>query len=315
MNFPNLLKLVNPVTAYYRFADTGSTWTNTSTLLDTGWPGYFVSTATTGSIPIGGYSRLLSLRLSGAFDYLPDDDDVVSLTLTIRSDVVTQAGTSILAAAIANDNGFFLSFPGNSTFTQTLVSPVVTANGTYNSQYMALTNIKASVLKDPTLEIRLSFWNSSVSTAARTVNVERVYVVARTTKKAASVDYTTGLDIRDSTGVSMLGPYGTFTRHVATIYKDNNFSGTISVPNFDDTKGTFVINWSLEKHGLNSAQVAKTVGWETTPAKAVMADSTDLPTLNWNNTTKLLTVTPNPSAWANTTEITSGYHIVFLHYR
>lgn len=123
-------------------------------------------------------------------------------------------------------------------------------------------------------------------------------------------------------GVKIFGPGGvlrldedeTFTRVVATVKRNFNFSGTVSVPDFDDTKGMFHVSYFINKFNDTSGKLADN------KAPMVLLDkltfeATSLPTLNWNNTTKLLAISPVvwPSGW--TAINASDYLITFIHYR
>jgi hypothetical protein len=67
-----------------------------------------------------------------------------------------------------------------------------------------------------------------------------------------------------------------------------DFSGTRSVPDFDDTKGFLAVSFGLHKHsGFPSFNNVA----DSTVGARVDLDMTVLPTVDWNNTTKILTVT------------------------
>lgn len=123
-------------------------------------------------------------------------------------------------------------------------------------------------------------------------------------------------------GIKIFGPGGTlrldddetFTRVVATVKQNASFSGTFSVPDFDDTKGMFHVSYFINKYdGSTSSAVS-----DSTPLSASVfpiCEGTSLPTLNWNNTTKVMTCSPVvwPSGW--TTRNPSDYVVTFIHYR
>lgn len=124
-------------------------------------------------------------------------------------------------------------------------------------------------------------------------------------------------------GVKIFGPGGTlrldddeaFTRVVATVKKNYDFSGTFSVPDFDDTKGLFHVSYLINKFDISSNTA---IPDNTSPLGAFdnfAFDITSLPTLSWNNTTKVMTVSPVvwPTGWTIWNK--SDYVITFIHYR
>ena len=127
-----------------------------------------------------------------------------------------------------------------------------------------------------------------------------------------------------SYGVKIFGPGGvlrldedeTFTRVVATVKQNYDFTGTFSVPDFDDTKGLFHVSYFINKFDV---AVDAALPDSTTPLDPLtdylVFEMTSLPSLSWNNTTKLMTVSPVvwPSGWTQLNK--SDYVVTFIHYR
>lgn len=125
---------------------------------------------------------------------------------------------------------------------------------------------------------------------------------------------TYGLRIFGAGGALRLDDDETFTRVVATVKQNASFSGTFSVPDFDDTKGMFHVSYLTNKfYGVTQSAVP-----DSTPLSAYVfpvVEGTSLPSLNWNNTTKVMTCAPVawPSGW--TFANASDYVVTFIHYR
>lgn len=125
-------------------------------------------------------------------------------------------------------------------------------------------------------------------------------------------------------GVKIFGPGGTlrldddetFTRVVATVKQNYDFTGTFSVPDFDDTKGLFHVSYFINKFDV---YVNAALPDTTTPLNefrdVLVFEMTSLPSLSWNNTTKRMTVSPVvwPSGWTQLNK--SDYVVTFIHYR
>lgn len=107
-----------------------------------------------------------------------------------------------------------------------------------------------------------------------------------------------GAKFTNASGLYSLEPDETYTRVVHEELVPLGFSGTFSVPDFDDTKGMFYVTFDSGGSG----------GFAFNPFA--------LPNLQWDNTAKTMTVTPAtlPPGFMNTS-IEQGKRIVFLHYR
>lgn len=94
------------------------------------------------------------------------------------------------------------------------------------------------------------------------------------------------------------------------------FSGNISMPNFDSNRGSYSISAYYFKYNyINNTRVADTASMGGQYRAIVsMLGNEELPTrrnsfpiLSWNNSTKLLTVTPNGGK--------SEFRIIFYHHK
>jgi hypothetical protein len=94
-----------------------------------------------------------------------------------------------------------------------------------------------------------------------------------------------------------------------------SFSGTFSVPDFDADEaggvftgqGFFYVQYGIQNNGNNAILNG--------PGDLPILGVTILPSLNWNNATKTMTVTPAaiPSGWWSATR--PDYDIIFCHFR
>jgi hypothetical protein len=121
---------------------------------------------------------------------------------------------------------------------------------------------------------------------------------------------THGLEIRKANGVISLSTKETVVRFVHIQRVGGSFSGTFSVPDFDGVvsggsftgSGFFYVQYVIRSRG-DASTVQPIYGAMITP------------TLNWNNTTKVMTVSPAsiPSQWPFRPR--PDYDIIFLHFR
>jgi len=104
-------------------------------------------------------------------------------------------------------------------------------------------------------------------------------------------------------------------RYVATVLFERTFSGTISVPDFDSNRGSFYLNPYTYKWNLsNNTLVAESTNTATGIIEVEHSYRADgglrtnpRPTLSWNNSTKLLSVTNNGTY--------SPWRVLFLHHK
>lgn len=103
-------------------------------------------------------------------------------------------------------------------------------------------------------------------------------------------------------------------RFVASVLVERTFSGTISIPKYDSSKGTYFIfpytfKWNLNSNSL-AAETASMPGNYILPMHSFQYDgglrTNPRPTTSWNNTTKLLTFTPNGTY--------SPWRVLFIHH-
>jgi len=129
------------------------------------------------------------------------------------------------------------------------------------------------------------------------------------------------MELRNADGSLVLESDETFTRVVHTAPVLGDFSGVISVPAFDDTKGLFYVSYRLMKFNVDGGvRLADSADWSTTSGSRTRSavHPAAMPTLAWANGPKEMTITPSalPGAWPR---YGSGdrpdYTIIFLHYR
>lgn len=114
-----------------------------------------------------------------------------------------------------------------------------------------------------------------------------------------------GVRMYDSTGAIKLASDETFSRLVHIERLPPLFNGTFSVPAFDDNRGLFYPMFSFEPY--------------TKPFLGTFfqTNSHAIPVLNWNNSTKVMTVAPAslPPGWNAAGDTGNpGFAIVFLHF-
>ena len=115
-----------------------------------------------------------------------------------------------------------------------------------------------------------------------------------------------GIEFRRADGSVVLEADETFAGVIHTETVAQDFSGTFSVPAFDDAKGMFYVQFEVVNELLGFGGVA--LDFHTIGAALI-------PTLSWNNTTKEMTVTPAsiPSNWERRTR--PNFQVIFIHYR
>lgn len=98
-----------------------------------------------------------------------------------------------------------------------------------------------------------------------------------------------GYQFLSASGVSKLEPDETFCRVVAIFEIPDGASGTVNIPEFDDTLGIFTVSF---------ADIGNL--------------SPIIPSLSWNNDTHILTYSPLAMPWGQTT---GRCWVTFIHYR
>lgn len=96
---------------------------------------------------------------------------------------------------------------------------------------------------------------------------------------------------RNSAGNLALEPDETFCRVIKTLDLGGNASGTVSIPEFDDTLGIFTIHFRYTASGQKFGPI--------------------LPTLHWDNTTKILSYSKTVTVVGDSDD----YTLTFIHYR
>lgn len=119
-----------------------------------------------------------------------------------------------------------------------------------------------------------------------------------------------GLEINKPNGSIALSTRETVLRFVHIERIAGNFNGTFSVPNFDaiESGGIFT--------GRGFFYVQYVIRGASTPSNFFpVYGAMILPSLFWNNTTKVMTVSPAsiPATWPRRT--VPDYDIIFIHFR
>lgn len=119
-----------------------------------------------------------------------------------------------------------------------------------------------------------------------------------------------GFEIRRANGSLALSTRETLLRLVHIERVNGDFTGTFSVPEFDATESNGVFT------GPGFFYVQKVVAQSTVDIGGLSTHTLLLPTLNWDNTSKVMSVTPAnlPSNWPVGT-FRSPYEIVFMNFR
>lgn len=133
-----------------------------------------------------------------------------------------------------------------------------------------------------------------------------------------------GFEFRDAAGIERLRITEALPAIIHQQRIGATWSGTISVPNFDSNHGMFYVSpcafkGSIDQLTTTGFKRADSTGFRTdtggTGWTRVCCHPTPLPTLSWNNSTKVMTVTAMsfPGGWpfgGNTCR--PDYYLVFL---
>lgn len=128
---------------------------------------------------------------------------------------------------------------------------------------------------------------------------------------------TYGVQMFDSTGALRLDVNETFTRIVHVEKKAWNFTGTFSVPEFDDTVGLFFVSFYVVKFRIDiDVQMPPDTSFSAHDYLHLRINPHAIPDLHWNNDTKTMTVAPHslPSGFELRGDVDPPYAIVFIHY-
>lgn len=111
-----------------------------------------------------------------------------------------------------------------------------------------------------------------------------------------------GIELRRADGSVALRNTETFARlvHVETLAHD--FNGTFSVPQFDEDRGMFYVQFEVTEHTRAGSSLA-------------VAGPVILPSLAWDESLKEMSVTPAtiPAGWFPKAD--ANYQIHFLHFK
>lgn len=125
-----------------------------------------------------------------------------------------------------------------------------------------------------------------------------------------------GIQTINSNGVVGIDTTEVATRYIGSVYISRDFSGNLSLPTFDSARGSYFLTpYYLKYNFVTDARVA-----DNTPLSTQYVDvmnqfgatndrfSSPLPSLSWNNNTKLMSVTQVFGAL-------SDYKLTLLHYK
>lgn len=122
-----------------------------------------------------------------------------------------------------------------------------------------------------------------------------------------------------NTGAASLEDDETFNRLVHSEKISEGFDGTISIPDFDSDKGLFTISYYLSKFRIDSdTRVSDSTSWSSQDYLHPHEHPVSLPSLNWDNSTKVMTISPQslPSDWTRTgSDNNADYLLMFFHHR
>ena len=98
------------------------------------------------------------------------------------------------------------------------------------------------------------------------------------------------------------------------------YSGNISVPAFDSNLGVFYTRMYPYKHviylGVCYPPLAENSGWDQPSWPTVTISPSYTPTLSWNNSSKVLSITANSEAEDYyKSQIRYRYRLMMVHYR
>lgn len=118
-----------------------------------------------------------------------------------------------------------------------------------------------------------------------------------------------GVEMRNADNVLSIGGQRTFARLVSSHDVAGDETVSISVPAFDDQRGTIVFYPKATKIDGNN----NVIGYASTQAETstLHLSMHQLPTLDWDNTTKILSVTPATFLGP----VRPDFLVNFFHYR
>jgi hypothetical protein len=124
-----------------------------------------------------------------------------------------------------------------------------------------------------------------------------------------------GIKTFNSGGTLAIDSTEVAVRYITSIKLNRTFSGNISIPSFDSSRGTFFLSPYVFKYNFStSTRLADNAAFGTSVNLLNQFGRTDnrfsspKPTLSWNNTSKVMTVTQDPDALGD-------YKLTLLHYK
>jgi len=125
-----------------------------------------------------------------------------------------------------------------------------------------------------------------------------------------------GVQTINSNGTVGIDSSEVAVRYIGSIKLNYNFSGNISIPSFDSDRGTYFLSPYMFKYAFDtSVRVADTTPLGSNYVNLINQFGTTAdrftspkPNLSWNNTTKLMSVTPVAGAKGD-------YKLTLLHYK
>ena len=296
MSFPSLVKPASP-TAYAELG-TGNSFTDPSFAADTSETTYAYIAA--GSL---GLSKVLLVK---GFDFSWFDTanyDVTGMTVIMAFHGTNPGVNEFSKVQLYDETGTAIGSSVHSAF----ITP-----GWASAEISV--NISAATLTNAAFGLGLQF-NAITSVGGA---VEYVQLIPKFTRKVVTSATGYGLQIQDSGGAAKLTDASTFVRQVSVTHKDGGFTGTVSIPDFDDTKGVIFFNSHWEKMTTGGVQQLKTEPWASNIL--IHGHGMELPAINWDNTTKVMTIStggnyPLPAGFEHFFDMSCGVAITAVHYR
>lgn len=131
-----------------------------------------------------------------------------------------------------------------------------------------------------------------------------------------------GIQMRNSGGALALDTDECFPQLVRSRRVAGDWSGTLFISNFDLNRGMFYVALCYEKRhgGAYAGRAPDAAAYSPTASPdtymTIASGSYNLPTLNWNNDTKIMTVTPAdlPPGFPGAGR-SPDYYLKFIHFK
>jgi len=129
-----------------------------------------------------------------------------------------------------------------------------------------------------------------------------------------------GFEAYDSSGETLISSTDGVARLIYSADLAEDYSGTISIPAFDSDLGVFYTRMYPYKHyifvGVGYPPLAEDSSWDQTNFPIVTVSPSYTPTLSWNNSTKVLTITANSETEDYyKSQIRYRYRLMMVHYK